>query len=454
MTTGGKRPRVVIAGGGVGAVEALLGLRALAGDDLEIEIVAPNPSLTYRPLRVTEPFDVGEVRRFGLDRIAADKRAAFRHGALTAVEPETRRVRFRDGEWSSYDFLIVATGARSHNIVPGALPFWGPGGTDDAVATLKGVRAGRIGAICFALPEKARWPLPLYELAMLTAWRLAEEGLRVPLTFVTPEQRPLELFGPEASERVERLLSARGIEFRPRSRPLRVADGRLQVAGARPLPADRTFTLPAHEGPRMLGLPWDADGFICVDDHCRVRGLDDVFAVGDGADFPVKQGGLATQQADVAAACIAARLRPDVSPEPFRPVLRAALLTGAAPLYLRASLGATEVAPDVSLQALWWPPGKIAGRYLSPYLLELEQPSLSSPPLEDRERIPSNREQAVEADHAQALALALRMADEEAGRGEHWRAVGWLDAAERLNGVLPPEYIGKRRGWRGTPRAH
>src|SRR6185295_2868510 len=99
---------------------------------------------------------------------------------------------------------------------------------------------------------------------------------------------------------------------------------------------------------------------------------DGVLAAGDATTFPVKQGGLATQQADAAAATIAHELGALVEPRPFVPVLRGLLLTGGAPLYLRAELDATGVpraagtrtrrlAGEVSSRALWWPPGKIAG---------------------------------------------------------------------------------------------
>jgi hypothetical protein len=54
---------------------------------------------------------------------------------------------------------------------------------------------------------------------------------------------------------------------------------------------------------------------------------------------PLEQGGIAGQQADVAATAIALEAGADVRPEPFRAVLRALLLTGSTPLYLRAGGG-------------------------------------------------------------------------------------------------------------------
>ena len=108
-----------------------------------------------------------------------------------------------------------------------------------------------------------------------------------------------------------------------------------------------------------------------VDDDGRVDGVEAIWAAGDGTDFPIKQGGIAAQQADAVAEDIAALAQAQIVPQPFRPILRALLLTGGAPLYLRTDLSAPEEA-TVSNEPLWWPPAKIVGRYLAPFLAELE----------------------------------------------------------------------------------
>ena len=105
------------------------------------------------------------------------------------------------------------------------------------------------------------------------------------------------------------------------------------------------------EGPRIDGLPADANGFIPVDDHGRVKGTEDVYAAGDGTNFPIKQGGLGTQQADAVAPHIAHRLGASVEPEPFRPVLRGKLLTGQESLSMKADVaggGGEGVAPRIT----------------------------------------------------------------------------------------------------------
>ena len=64
-------------------------------------------------------------------------------------------------------------------------------------------------------------------------------------------------------------------------------------------------------------------------------------------------------------AAIAKAAGADVEPQEYRPVLRAMLLTGSSPRYLRHAPHDRGIAVD---EAPWWPPHKIAGRELAPYL--------------------------------------------------------------------------------------
>jgi hypothetical protein len=56
--------RVVIAGGGIAAVEGLLRLRRL-GDSLDLCLLAPDDDLVYRPAAVRQPFAFGPPVRHG-----------------------------------------------------------------------------------------------------------------------------------------------------------------------------------------------------------------------------------------------------------------------------------------------------------------------------------------------------------------------------------------------------
>lgn len=237
---------------------------------------------------------------------------------------------------------------------------------------LRDLRVGAIRRVAFAVPRGVSWPLPLYELALLTGSHLPPNSVDdVELVLVTPEEQPLQIFEGAGSDAVRRLLAARRIELLTSSSPVDYADGELRLAGGDSLEVDQVVTVPRLEGPFLDWLPATHDGFIPIDAHGHVAGLADVYAAGDSTDFPVKQGGIAAQLADTAAEAIAAQAGADVVPRPFRPVLRALLLTGEEPLYLRRKLPGTTRTARVPVGSVLRPQAKIRGRYLSPFLTRL-----------------------------------------------------------------------------------
>lgn len=363
---------VLIAGGGVAALEALIALRELAGDRVRVTLLSPQPDFVYRPLAVAEPFCLGRATRHPLAAVVRDFGALLDRAALAEVEPAEHRVTLGDGTTRSYDSLLVAVGARGRPVFRHAITF----GEDDAPEALSGLLAdledGYVRRIAFVVPSSTAWSLPLYELAIMTArhvWGAGMDG--VSITFVTPEATPLELFGAEGSRLVAGLLADEGIEFVGSASPDVIHNA--VVLPDRRIEASRIVTLPVPEGPAIPGLPADAAGFIGVDEHGAVPGLDGVYAAGDATAFPIKQGGLAAQQAVAAAEAIAARHGADLDPQPYRPVLRGMLLTGGRERFLRGPVGATAAVPQAADHALWWPPAKIATRYLAPYLFGREE---------------------------------------------------------------------------------
>jgi sulfide:quinone oxidoreductase len=372
------KTHVLIAGGGVAALEGLLALRQLLGDRITIEIHAPRRDFVYLPLAVAEPFGIGQALRFDLGEIAESHGATYRADGLQSVEPDCHRATMRRRQRIGYDKLLIACGAKMHWSVPGATTFWGPAGHEGFDRVLKELEEGAAGKVVFTMPAGFGWPLPIYELALMTSAHLAELGVEdVELAIVTPEDVPLQLFGPQASDQVASLLADRGIGVQTGSYPIRFAGGKLTVAPGDSIPADHVVSMPSYEGRQIGGIPTDQRGFIPVDEHGRVRGLTDVFAAGDATDFPVKQGGLAAQQSDAVAATIAAQLDGDVEPEPFHPTLSGLMLTGRRPRYLRNELGGGQGETSaVTDHALWFPRGKVAGRYLAPLLTSLAGESL------------------------------------------------------------------------------
>jgi sulfide:quinone oxidoreductase len=354
--------RVVVVGGGVAAVETCLALRALAGERVELVIVAPGPELELKPAAVGEPFGVAHVTRFDLAQVAADVGATLVRGTASAVEADQRRLLVDAWHPVSYDALVIAVGATPVGAVPGAVTFAGPRDVPVVRELVREIAAGGAARVAFAIPSETSWALPAYELALLSSSHLGAARVCI----VTPEAAPLQVFGAEASRAVRRLLADRDITFHGERTPVEVHGGILHTSPPGGVPADRVVALPRLRGIHLAGLPVDVDGFVPTDAHGRIAGLADVYAAGDVTDFPVKQGLIATQQADAVAEAIAEDAGARIEPQPFRPQLRGLLLTGEGERYLAPDAeGGLDPEPE------WWPPVKIPGRFLGPYLAGL-----------------------------------------------------------------------------------
>jgi sulfide:quinone oxidoreductase len=367
------RPRVVIAGAGVAGLETLLALDALAGDRVEVTIVAPELRFINRSMAVDQPFKPQRMRGVTLMDTAAEFGARWHRGTLDRVEHEQRRAVTKDGEKLPYDMLVLAVGARSEREwdSQGVLTYHDGRDGPSYRLLLHQLRAGRLNRLAFVKPAGPSWPMPLYDLALLTAADCAAHGhSEVELTLVTPEEEPLGIFGGPASAAIRGLLEESRIGLQTSSYGVLRHRGWLDVSpGERRLPVDRIVTLPRLVGPRLRGIACGRDGFLHTDAHGRLARLDGVFAAGDVTAFPIKQGGLAAQQADAVAEAIAAAVGVDIDPQPFRPVLRGVLLTGGLARYLRADIrGGAGDNSMIASEALWWPPNKLSGRYLAPYL--------------------------------------------------------------------------------------
>jgi sulfide:quinone oxidoreductase len=360
-------PRIVVAGGGVAGLEACLALRSFLGEaELDIALLCREDRFEYRPLAVLEPFEGAPAWSMRLERFAADQDVRLVVDALAGVDPDRHVAITAYSGHLSYDALLVCVGARPVRALPGAITFRGGRDAVAVRAALDAVQPGETGTIVFAVPFGTFWTLPLYELAILATARLQTHGTRAQVVITSPEGAPLEAFGTAASTAVAQLLDAHGIEFTSRARAVAADAGELELDDGRRIRAAAVVTIPTLVGRRVSGIPQDTEGFIAVDEHGRVPGADDVYAAGDITTFPLKQGGLATQQADAAADAMLAGLGVPIVPRPFEPVLKGVLYTDHAPAYLRATLAGEGSEPRA--YSMWWPPSKIAGRHLAPYL--------------------------------------------------------------------------------------
>ncbi|HSD23893.1 MAG TPA: FAD-dependent oxidoreductase [Solirubrobacterales bacterium] len=442
----GEQFKVVVAGAGVAAVEAMLALRDLAAAEIELELVAPNDELVLPALGVAEPFGIAAPPSMAVADVCDDLNAVHRRDALQSIEPGARTARTESGAELPFDALLVAIGASAEPALPGALTYRGRRDNDEISALLLAAEEGQVRHITFAVPTSIQWPLPIYELSLLTAIELRKRQADTHLALVTHESSPLGLFGTRASRGVGQLLHDAGVELVTQARAAGMQGGGLALHDGRILPTDRVVASPRLTVPEIGGIPQGPDGFIGTDLQMRVEGTPRVYASGDATWFPIKQGGIAAQQADVAASAIAALVKPDVEVERFQPTLRGVLFTGGAPHYLRAEVGGRQATSAESTAALWWPPAKVAGRHLAPYLAN-RGVDVS---LEDLEPLHGESPEEAENDQRAALELALAAADADARWRDYQGALRWLDVAQDLNIGLPTEYAEKRRDWQAA----
>jgi sulfide:quinone oxidoreductase len=367
--------RVVICGGGIAGAEGLLRVRRLLGREVELTLVAPNDQLAYRPLAVKEPFAMAGVRRYPLQRLVNDTGAEWARAGLSWVDTDRQVVHLGEGAGEvPYDALLIAVGGRSYQDLPHVTTF---SDMHDAYhGIVEDIEGGYTKRVALVMPDGPTWPLPLYELALMTAARARDAQAQLELHLLTPEPEPLAAFGGDVSREISRRLEEAGVQVHAGA-AAHVPEAQHVVAPARgvDIHADRIVALPRVAGPAIRGIPGaGAEGFIPVDRHCVVPGTEGrVFAAGDATPFPVKHGGVGSQQADVAAAGIARLAGADIEAPEYRPVIRAVLLTGARPLFLTATLvGDRGFGAELSEESPWGSDEKVVAEELGPYLAGLD----------------------------------------------------------------------------------
>jgi sulfide:quinone oxidoreductase len=371
---------VLIAGGGVAGLEALLGLREVAGDRVSLTLVAPGSDFVYRPMAVAEPFAAGTASRVPLADVVADAGAELVRDSLAAVDDGAREVRLAGGGTRGFEALLVATGGRPMAGVEGATTWWPDGDPETYGGLLRDIEEGYSKRLAIVVPPGLVWPLPAYELAIMTAGEARELGQDdAEIMVVTPERAPLSLFGEEASAAVAEELEQAGVRVITGVVARRSGGALVLEPSGERLDVQRVFAVPRLLGPAIEGLAADEEGFVLTGEDGRVQGAERTWAAGDGIDSPIKFGALATHQARLAIAGIARLAGVSDPPDPGEPVLEGRLMVGGR--RTRRLRGDGESAGA----SLWWPQGKVAGEYLPRWLAEhgFAPPAAAEPPPDD-----------------------------------------------------------------------
>ncbi len=366
--------RVLIAGGGVAALETALALRELAPEHTDVSVIAPNEDFVYRPMTVREPFAYGPAHRYPLAPIVEHAGGKLLSERLAWVDPTGQIAHTETGEQIEYDALVLALGAKVIPLYRHAITIDDRCLDETLHGLIQDIEAGYIHSLAFVSPGRMAWPLPLYEIALMTAGRAYDMNIELAVTLVSPEDAPLAIFGSGASSAVGELLERAHIETINSAYAQVPEAGEVVInPGDRHLHVDRVIALPELYGPSIRGVPVGEHGFIRVNRFCQVPDVGPIYAAGDATDFAVKHGGLGSQQADAAAESIAALAGAPVTPEPFNPVIHGMLLTDSKPVYLTAKIaGGHGFSSEITDTPTWSPPTKIAAKYLAPYLDTLD----------------------------------------------------------------------------------
>jgi NADH dehydrogenase FAD-containing subunit len=326
-------PKVVVLGGGFAGLETIFYLRHALGNRVDLTLVSDQDYFLFKPNTIYIPFGADpEQFKIDLKRPTQRKDIELIQARAEEIDAANKKVLTTAGDLR-YDYLVVATGAAMRPTeIPGlrehALTLWTPEEMMDLRHGLKRLveqaRAGNRQKLLFLVPPNNKCSGPLYELVLMTDTWLNRQGVReaVDLAWSTYEESYIQAFGPRLNTVVTDEFIERHIQGHRGFVVTGIEPGKVVYQNGETLPYDLLVSFPPYVAKeRFAGLPLDDRGFIHVEpDSRRVRGSDSIFAVGDAADFPIKQAFLALLQGDAAAEQMAAEIegrKPTIKFEPM-----------------------------------------------------------------------------------------------------------------------------------------
>lgn len=330
MTT--QTPHIVVVGGGFAGLEALRHLHKRLGDQTRLTLVSDRDSFVFRPYLSYLPFGLNPDQiQIDLSDFTTANRVDFIKAQAKALDPVNHTLLTTDGVLS-FDFLVVATGAKMKEAyLPGvrdhAYALWRE--TDMVLLRgaferlLRDAEQGATREVIFMAAPGCSWAGPLYESAfMLDTW-LTWKAVRahIRLHVVTPEERLLAPLGAALHDALVAEFERRHIRLHQPALVRSVDDQAVVCRNNERIPFNVLIDAPDYEAPFAWGaLPTDERGFLkTILPTRQVQGYPNIYAVGDGSDFPVKQAYLALLQADAAAEHLAARVLDETPAFSFEP---------------------------------------------------------------------------------------------------------------------------------------
>ncbi len=304
----GKRPHVVVVGGGFGGLAAV---RRLKRADVDVTLIDRHTYNTFNPLLyqvATASLNPGDITWFLRAIRAKQDNVRFLKGTVTAMDHDKKVVHLEGGLEVRYDHLIIAVGVTTN--------FFGvPGAEELAMPLYRRSQALAVRDKMFANLENAVINGQRRDLRIVvvgggatgveTAGAFAElrnidmpttypelDPKRVHITLVEMLPHVLGPFAPRLREYAKKSLLKRGVDLRLETAVKEVREDGVVIehdGKEEFLPAGIVVWasgVTAHSTLEDWNLPQGRGGRIEIDEHRRVKGLTNVFAIGDVAIGP------------------------------------------------------------------------------------------------------------------------------------------------------------------------
>jgi len=293
---------IVILGGGFSGIATANHLaRKTKKLDARIILIEPKEVNVYEPDFIFWPFKNKPFSTLikPIDKLLG-RRINWIRTEATKIDPNKKKLSLKNGDELSYDFLVLATGARMAEEQIRAVcgdnvcHFYTPEGVKKLKATLQKFNGGTIVITPTTVPYKCP-PAPI-EFTFLLDKYLRKKKLRDKTTikFLYPLSRAFTMAEP--AKKVEKLFEQRDIEFTSFFNFDNVDKEKNTVYSLEGEEIEYTglVIVPPHVGQDVIiesGLG-DKEGWIKTDRYTlKHKDYNDIYALGDGTDLPVSKSG-------------------------------------------------------------------------------------------------------------------------------------------------------------------
>lgn len=302
--------KALVLGGGFAGVEAAIDLKK-AG--FEVTLVSDRDYMYIYPISIWIPTKKKEFE----DVIIPLEKLSRAHGfelvvdRVEKIEAKAKSVQLASGMVLAGDYLLIAVGAgkMQHEGMEHTLSICGEPTLSleirDRLDVLVKKGGGRL-AFGFGGNPKDTSAVrggPGFEMMFNVHTYLKGLGIRekFELTFFAPMEKPGARMGEKSLVMMERMFASQNLNKRFGKRIKRFEADAVVFEDESRLESDLIVYIPANAGHPVLhasDLPLSDAGFVKINDHCEVEGIEGVYAIGDaaailGPEWRAKQGHIA-----------------------------------------------------------------------------------------------------------------------------------------------------------------